>query len=85
MVKISCTVLQEKFLDCSITVEKSLELQVWDPFKEATFVKNKGTRSLLHKLWYIHTMEFYAAVKNNVADTLKNTIDMSKWNSTIFM
>lgn len=42
-------------------------------------MKNKGTRSLLNKLWYIHSMEFYAAVKNNVVDTLKkNTIDMSK-------
>ena len=42
-------------------------------------MKNKGNRSLLNKLCYIHSMEFYAAVKNNVVDTLKkNTIDMSK-------
>lgn len=29
-------------------------------------------------------MEFFAAVKNNVAGTLKNTIDKSKWNSKIY-
>ena len=48
-------------------------------------MKNEGVRSLLNKGWYIHTMEFYAAVKNNVADKLKNTIDMSKRNSKIFI